>query len=627
MLVVVALPLLAVLGVIGAGEDHLLHGERFDAKQIVVAPVGTDGLRVTETVDIDFARTQRHGYQRVVPNDLGVPTDIEATSTADATVGVETTRTATRIRIGTAHTTFDGRQRYVLSYTHPEAQLSTGRLSLDLIGVDEELATKRLDVWIGGFDLDDVECDRGRWAEEGGCDVVRRDGLFMVRIDDLEPGDGVTINADIVDRVAFVEPPIEPRPAGWSLRWAFAGVLLAVCLASIGVLYLFSRWYGTNRVGGSAGMGAAFPDSESGFDADAVADAAARRVADANLGDLAAIEFAPPDGMRPWQGALAVNEVIDERSVIAWFSEMIANGALELHVDNFGSARLRRGEGGADLAAADYQTIAVLFEGGDTVQLSNYSEALSAAWVKVARDQQRFAFGSGWWHRDVPTFHLQRPAFRLNWSVISFVAVVYCVASLLLFQSLVTPLTPLSILLSFPAVCIGLAVGLTAYAAYRAFAPIRPARTVVGTAAAVRVLGFRKFLEQSEGRHVEEAWHRDRIREYSAWAVALDAATAWGDQVRLVAPKAEPVQLEWVASLDRVATALDFDTVSRVRASRYERRANPWRAIGRAASRYAENAKANSGRGGWGGGSGGSGRSGGSRGVGSGGGGGSSGSW
>ena len=38
---------------------------------------------------------------------------------------------------------------------------------------------------------------------------------------------------------------------------------------------------------------------------------------------------------------------------------------------------------------------------------------------------------------------------------------------------------------------------------------------------------FRKFLVESEGQYVEWAWKNGLLRQYSAWAVALDAADAW----------------------------------------------------------------------------------------------------
>ena len=609
---VVVSGLLALLGVIGAGENHLLRTEHFDAKQVIVVPDGTDGLRITEVVDVDFARNSRHGYRREIPNDFGEPTNVRATSTANARVDVEPVGSDTRIRVGSPDDTYRGRQRYRLTYTLPAAGLAADRLSLDVIGTDETLVTDRFDVWISGFRLADVDCDRGRWAARGGCTFVERDGMWFASVDDLRPGEGITVTGDIVGRSDVAEPPLRPRPAGWSPRWAMAGLLLAASLATLGVLYVFSRWYGTNRVGAGGGSGAAFPES----------DDVAQRIPDARLADLAATDFSPPTGMRPWQGALAVNEAVDERSIVAWFSEMVAIGALVLNVSESGATSVRRAEAGPTPIPAEAAIVDALFRDHSIVTFSGYSTSLADAWQRIARQQERFAATSNWWHRDVPTYRSQRPPLQPNWSVISFVAVVYVVASLILFRSLLTPLTPLSWLFSKPLVCIVAVVVATAVAAYQAFAPIRPARSVMGTATALRVLGFRTFLEQSEGRHVEAAWDRRRIREYSAWAVVLGAATAWADQIELLPAPAEPIHVEWAQALDRVMSSVDLDSVATFDPLRRGGdRADPWRAIGRGIKWYGEHA-------GSGGGGGGSSFSGGSSsgGVGSGG-GGSSGTW
>ena len=60
---------LVAAGLIGSPA----RDERFQAKQVIVSPAGGDAVRIREIVDIDFADEARRGYQRLIPNDFGVP--------------------------------------------------------------------------------------------------------------------------------------------------------------------------------------------------------------------------------------------------------------------------------------------------------------------------------------------------------------------------------------------------------------------------------------------------------------------------------------------------------------------------------------------------------------------------
>ncbi len=98
---VAACSILAFSGIIGAGN----RSERFQAKQVVVWPVGANGLRVREVVDEDFGAHDRHGYQRVIPIDFGVPDDVVASSpdaprTCSLEPDVYEGQAATGIRVG-----------------------------------------------------------------------------------------------------------------------------------------------------------------------------------------------------------------------------------------------------------------------------------------------------------------------------------------------------------------------------------------------------------------------------------------------------------------------------------------------------------------------------------------------
>ena len=52
-------------------------------------------------------------------------------------------------------------------------------------------------------------------------------------------------------------------------------------------------------------------------------------------------------------------------------------------------------------------------------------------------------------------------------------------------------------------------------------------RTVEGSALWLRIESFRKFLHDSDSHHIEAAAEMGLLRQYTAWAIALDETSAW----------------------------------------------------------------------------------------------------
>ena len=197
---------LAAFGIIGDGN----HEERFETWQTVIQPAGGDGLRITETFDHDFGDQRRHGPQRVIPNDFGRPTDVVASSPdapADVTVideGLETV-----IRIGSPAETVTGQNHYIVSYTLPDARLSSGFLALDALAGDQ-FETDLAEVVVTGFELDDPRCFVGAFGDTDECELVEEGGVYRARFEPLPPYNGITVDGTIV---AVTEPvAVEPLP-------------------------------------------------------------------------------------------------------------------------------------------------------------------------------------------------------------------------------------------------------------------------------------------------------------------------------------------------------------------------------------------------------------------------------
>jgi hypothetical protein len=177
-----------------------------------VAPTGDDGLRIRDVVDQDFGSTERHGYQRVIANDFGAPTDVTATS-PDAPASLSVTpldNDETQIRIGDSAVTISGKHRYTLSYTLPDAHVGDGTLALDINRTGDTLETGQLEIIITGLVLQDPVCAVGTASAAGGCTLDRDGSLYRAVVSPLLPGQGVTISGTITARI---DPVDVPEPA------------------------------------------------------------------------------------------------------------------------------------------------------------------------------------------------------------------------------------------------------------------------------------------------------------------------------------------------------------------------------------------------------------------------------
>lgn len=503
-------PTAVAFGLIGAGQ----HEERFDAKQVLVWPDSADGVRIREVVDQDFGNHDRHGYQRIIPTDFGSPTDIVAES-PDAPDDVDMIDYGYEVwvRIGDPDTTIDGQHRYVLSYTLPEAHLSSGYLLLDIIGHAETFETGRFEVLLAGFELSDTACHSGQYGTTDGCTLTREGDLYRVVFEPLPPGQGITIEGTIVSmqtgEPGIAIPPIHDRRDDRSL--ALALVCLAIgTVMGVGT-FLLARRLGRNEVAGGGAAEAAYAGVGG---AGALAGASTRMISDRELAGLATTEFVPPDGMYPWQGALLLREKVDAQTVGAWFSEQIARERLLIDTDD--DKVLRRGPRLSEAPATDLRRIERLLGGDDEIRLGKYQPAMATLWTQLTKEQVKAASKSGWWLRS-PAGGPVRYPFALGVGVGLLSAVLAFAMWRGWWDS--------------ELLALGLAIALPTVVAGTVYRDLLPGRSALGSALALRVESFRNFLSASEGRHVEWAWSKGLLREYSAWAVALGAADAWKDAV------------------------------------------------------------------------------------------------
>jgi uncharacterized membrane protein YgcG len=424
-----------------------------------------------------------------------------------------------------------GQHRYTISYVLPEALAAGPFLFLDAVGAESDIPIERVTVVVDGFELDDAVCAAGpTGASPGSGCAFERGAPLRLAVDRLEPKEGITISGEVVGRTdpAGVDPPpIPDRRQEHRQRTA----LLVAALGSV-VAFATYRW--SVRVGANEVMGTSAADAAHG--PGPAASPATRTVTDADLAELAAIEFAPPRGLEPWQGRVVLTEVLDDSMVTAWFSGAIARGLVEVQADG-AHPRLRRGRALEGDDPLDAHLVDEVFRVDDEVILGTYDAQFAAAWAKILGYQARWVADSGWWWSRSPAPGRLKPGGIITTGVL-VVATVALVALSAFVAGLLGALGGLA-----TALLVGL--GLPALVARVAYAPLRPGRTAAGSAWALRTESFRRFLEDSEAQHVEWAWEHGLLRQYSAWAVALDAADAWQEAMeRSAVPVAEAAAIQ-----------------------------------------------------------------------------------
>jgi len=526
-----AIGVASLTGVIGEERN-----EQFDSKQIIVSPAGSDGLHITEVVDIDFGDHQRHGYERIIPNDFGVPTDVTAASPdAPDDVSVESmSGDRTRIRIGDPDTTLSGQHRYILDYTYPRTTVASGELALDIIDVGEDLETSRFEIVVTGFDLDDPVCNVGGVGAEGGCEFIPDGDVYRAVIEPLEAGDGVTIGATVVGSREVVAVPPPPLPKSNPNRRApLAAGTTVLGLATGGGIYAWARRRGRNEVfsGGAAdaAYGAprpAVPPPDSGLplpppptepSETASRPTGTRLVADERMDELATIEFVPPTAVEPWLGNVLLNEQVTNATVMAWISGAAAREFLSIEKNEDDKVVVSVGPRFGDAAPEDRQIMRTMLGNDDSITLGKYSKSFAAAWAQIRKRQVATVDASGYWKRPLSG----SGEFGAAIGMIGLLVLV--VGGFLVFKA---PARGLGVL-DHPVAAVALAIVVPAILGLVFYGTLLPSRTAEGSALTLRTESFRRFLDASEGQHVEWAWKHGLLREYSAWAVALGAAAAW----------------------------------------------------------------------------------------------------
>ena len=493
--------------------------------------IEADGaLVVSEQIAYDFGTEERHGIFRDVPvrfryddrHDRVYPLQVLEVSGSPAIpvqYALEDVDNTRRIRIGDPDQTITGRHDYTITY-RVEGTLNGfpdhDELYWNAIGADWEVPIEQASVTVTApAAIGRVACYAGPVGSTRSCassETDGRTGAFATT--GLAPKEGLTVVVGFPTGVVPTPRPVLEERS--SLARAFSATPGTLAMAGgvlVAVLLVLGWLFGV--VGRD-------------------------RRTDDPLGSLAGamVEAVPPEGIRPAQAGLLVDEVVNPVAIPATLVDLAVRGYLRIEDDapddwekfDWRLVKLKA----ADNNLLDYER--VLFDGlfasrggrrakvEEAVRLSELKQDFYHQSTLVRSALYQDAVQRGWF-TDYPDEVQQRWVKRGR--VVTVVGVgLTALAAWLTDYGLVA----LPILLAGPALMLG--------------ARWMPRRTPVGAELLRRVNGFRAYL-QTAGADRADALHADRFSPDLPYAIVFGLTEQWARNSELVGA---PPQTPWFYS-------------------------------------------------------------------------------
>jgi hypothetical protein len=487
--------------------------------------VQSDGtLAVAETIAVDFSAPQ-HGIYREIPVTYDysstqvrvLQVDVgQATDQSGNAVEVKTSRVGAnlQLRLGDPNRTVTGRQTYHLEYhvrgalnAFPDHDELYWNATGDQWSVPMTVASVTVAVPAGS--LQQVACYQGPQGSTQTCSATRLDASTaqFAATRQLSPGEGLTVVVGMA-KGAVPEPvPILSSKPRTPLQYFSLGPgpLLASFLVLLGGLLLVGRaWWrhGRDRRYTSLYYLTQNPAEET------------RPIGGR---DEIVVEYQPPEGLRPAEIGLLLDERADAKDVTATIIHLAVRGYLTITEVAQGGlmGRLagkdwlltRKKEDASDLAKYERLAFDGLFESGPEVRLSDLKREYYATLSIVADELYFSATERGW-------FSGNPQSTRNKWLAAGMGVVVAGVALC----------AALGYLAGFGLVGVPVAlVGLVMIPLSRAMA----SRTAQGSELLRRCLGFREYMVTAEKdrQRFFEAAHL--FSDYLPYAIVFGCVQRW----------------------------------------------------------------------------------------------------
>lgn len=523
--------LLAIAGwllLLGGAPAIAAEGERITSYDVTLT-INKDGsLSVSEAIDYDYGVNERHGIFRAIPQQVPYDKDndrvyeiidFRVSSSSGAPTGVSETDSdgVATFRIGDPDRTVSGRQSYLVTYT-VDGTLNAfddhDELYWNAIGdgwdVPIEAATVTV---VTPAPPTQQACFTGPRGSSLPCESIDAAGgsVKAVQSAGLAPYDAFTVVVGLPENAVRATGPIltERFSLGRSLvptplTAALAGLILVPGLAGVG--WLVGRRGRDRRYAGiTPGLSPGRGTAEVGTREEPVPLAGREPVA---------VQFQPPEGLRPGQLGTLLDEQANVLDVTATIVDLAVRGHLrivEQERSGWFSSRdwllVKLAGGKGDLLSYERRLYDDLFRSGDEVLLSSlkkhfakqmagvqtalYSDVMRSGWFRGRPDQVRsrwkvggmvLAAGGGWL-----TWVLAK---HLHWAPV------------------------------------GIAISLVGIAVVIASSRM-PARTAKGSAVLAQAKGFREYLRTAEAEQLRFEEGADIFSRYLPYAVVFGETERW----------------------------------------------------------------------------------------------------
>ncbi len=527
-LLVLAALLLLPLVAIRAQQVQAQTGETirsFDATY----EVREDGsVLVTEDILYDFGTLQRHGIFRDIPVEFTTDDpdyhrifDIEDVSVTDGTkkIHFEKSRIGANleIKIGDANKLVTGQQRYVISYTLPNAlnpQDDWDELYWNVTGNEWPVTIQAASAVVHAPSTERQDCFQGPQGSTEGCAGSINGAQMFRSTHSLPPGSGLTIV------VALTKGSVEVRPLHLVKQKSdvekvkdFAGIsplpiAATVFLGILGIMGVGRYWWLTGRDRWFGDVHYLTGNKE-----------ATTRPLFAK--DTIIVEYMPPEigrrerRLRPAEIGTLLDERADTLDVTATMVDLAVRGYMRItEIDKkwiFGSKdyKLEKLRDGDDtLLAYEASLLRRLFDDGDTVEMSDLKNSFYKDLAKV-KDMLYTQVVSQ------DKFFPKNPENVRNYHMVGGIVIVVtgAVIAFILGNAIGAAI------LGIPVIAVGLLVFL--------FSGKMPRRTPAGREMYRRILGFREYMEVAEKDRQRFNEEENIFAEYLPYAMVFGCVDKW----------------------------------------------------------------------------------------------------